>query len=87
MEEATIKLLNLLNKTKASGINLSKVQWLKKNKTELFSRKWEKSVILLIIFLLTFFYYSDYFFGENVRKLSLKSFSKKINLKILCFSV
>lgn len=72
MEEATIKLLNLLNKSKDSGINLNKIQWLKKNKNELFSRKWEKWFILLTIFLLTFFYYSDYFFSENVR--SLKRF-------------
>lgn len=67
MEEATIKLLNLLNKSKDSGINLNKVEWLKKNKSELFSRKWENLFILLTIFLLTLFFYSDYFLGENVR--------------------
>lgn len=68
MEEATIKLLNLVTKSKVSGINLKKIQWLKKNKSELFSRKWEKSFILATIFFLTIFFYSDYFFGENVRK-------------------
>lgn len=67
MEEATIKLVNLLNKSKDSGINLNKVEWLKKNKSELFSRKWENLFILLTIFLLTLFFYSDYFLGENVR--------------------
>lgn len=81
MEEATIKLFNLLNKSKASGINLNKVEWLKKNKCELFSRKWENSFILLTIFLSTFVFYSDYFFGENVRKISLKSFFYKKKIK------
>lgn len=66
MEEATIKLQNLLTKSKASGVNLKSIKWLKKHKSELFSTRREKLFIFSTIFLLTFFFYSDYFFGENV---------------------